>query len=84
VESGGCTKISAGCDHCYAERIALNFRRTFPNGFGLTLHPDRLEQPLHWKKTIHEQALVPWLQGADFQHPPTTSSTRPTESKRAL
>ena len=44
----GCTKVSPGCIHCYAEAITKRFR--FPNGFNLTLHPERLEQPLSWKK----------------------------------
>jgi protein gp37 len=49
----GCTKISPGCDHCYAERFSERFRRTrghpFENGFDLTLRPERLEQPLRWR-----------------------------------
>jgi protein gp37 len=48
----GCTKISAGCDHCYAERFSERFRGTlnhpFETGFDLTLRPERLEQPLRW------------------------------------
>jgi protein gp37 len=50
----GCTKITAGCDHCYAERFSERFRGTpghpFKNGFDLTLRPERLEQPLAWRK----------------------------------
>jgi protein gp37 len=50
----GCTKISAGCDHCYAERFSERFRGTpghpFESGFDLTLRPDRLEQPLRWRQ----------------------------------
>jgi protein gp37 len=50
----GCTKISAGCDNCYAARFAERWRGTsghpFEAGFDLTLRPDRLEQPLRWKK----------------------------------
>ncbi|NPU13249.1 phage Gp37/Gp68 family protein [Bradyrhizobium sp. 83002] len=49
----GCTKISAGCDNCYAERFSERFRGTaghpFEAGFDLTLRPERLEQPLHWR-----------------------------------
>jgi protein gp37 len=49
----GCTKISAGCDHCYAERFSERFRGTrghpFEAGFDLTLRPERLDQPLHWR-----------------------------------
>jgi len=50
----GCTKISAGCDNCYAERFSERFRGTrghpFENGFDLTLRPDRLDQPLSWRR----------------------------------
>jgi protein gp37 len=50
----GCTKISPGCDHCYAERFSERFRGTrghpFETGFDLTLRPDRLEQPLRWRE----------------------------------
>ena len=50
----GCTKISAGCDRCYAERIAERFRgvagHPFENGFDLTLRPERLRQPLAWRR----------------------------------
>ena len=49
----GCTKISAGCDNCYAERFSERFRgvpgHPFESGFDLTLRPERLEQPLHWR-----------------------------------
>ncbi|MGI5223016.1 DUF5131 family protein [Nocardia sp. CA-290969] len=48
----GCDKVSPGCDHCYAEGIANRFAGTpqFPNGFAVTLHPERLTHPLRWKK----------------------------------
>jgi protein gp37 len=50
----GCTKISAGCDFCYAERFSERFRgvkgHPFKNGFDLTLKPDRISQPLSWRK----------------------------------
>ncbi len=50
----GCTKISAGCDNCYAERFAERFRgvkgHPFENGFDLTLRPERLDQPLRWRQ----------------------------------
>ena len=50
----GCTKISAGCDNCYAERFSERFRgvagHPFENGFDLTLRPQRLEQPLGWHR----------------------------------
>jgi len=48
----GCTKISAGCDNCYAEGIARRFAggKAFPNGFEVTLRPHRLGDPLKWRK----------------------------------
>ncbi len=50
----GCTKISPGCKHCYAERMALRLQAmgqvNYRNGFKLTLQPQLLELPLRWKK----------------------------------
>lgn len=50
----GCTKVSPGCKHCYAESMAnrLQFMGAngYQNGFDLTLLPDRLSQPLRRKK----------------------------------
>jgi protein gp37 len=51
----GCTKVSPGReDHCYAETFAERWRGTpghhFENGFDVTLRPERLEQPLRWKR----------------------------------
>ncbi len=50
----GCTKITHGCDFCYAERFSERFRgvsgHPFENGFDLTLRPERLTQPLHWRQ----------------------------------
>lgn len=48
----GCDKTSPGCDHCYAENIARRFAGGpgFPNGFAVTVHPERLTAPLHWRK----------------------------------
>jgi len=48
--TSGCTKVSPGCDRCYAERIALRFPKTFPNGFALTLRHDALDLPMHWRR----------------------------------
>jgi protein gp37 len=46
----GCTKLSPGCKHCYAETMARRLKAMgapgYENGFDLTLHPERLEQPL--------------------------------------
>jgi protein gp37 len=46
----GCTKVSPGCDRCYAERITRRFPQTFRNGFDLTLRPEALEIPLRWRR----------------------------------
>jgi protein gp37 len=50
----GCSKVSLGCQHCYAERIALRLKGQgtpkYRNGFKLTLHPDVVEEPLSWRK----------------------------------
>jgi protein gp37 len=59
----GCDRVSAGCDSCYALKMAKRLKgmgqakyqkdgdpRTSGPGFGLTVHPDVLEQPLHWRE----------------------------------
>jgi len=50
----GCTKVSPGCKHCYAERMARRLQAmgqpNYANGFNLTLHPQVVELPLQWKK----------------------------------
>ena len=50
----GCTKVTRGCDFCYAERFSERFRgvpdHPFEKGFDLTLKPDRLKQPLSWRQ----------------------------------
>lgn len=46
----GCTKITPGCDNCYAETIAEKFRGTaFPNGFEPTYKPHKLGDPASWQ-----------------------------------
>jgi len=50
----GCTKLSPGCKHCYAETLAKRLQRMgasgYANGFKLALHPERLDDPLRRKK----------------------------------
>jgi hypothetical protein len=50
----GCTKISPGCKHCYAERMALRLRAmgqaNYACGFDLTLQEQALDVPLRWRK----------------------------------
>jgi protein gp37 len=49
----GCTKVSAGCKHCYAERMANRLRAMgnprYANGFAVTLHPDLIDAPRSWR-----------------------------------
>lgn len=48
----GCTKISPGCKHCYAETFAERFRgvkgHPYEQGFDLRLVPEKLAEPFHW------------------------------------
>ena len=50
----GCSKISQGCKHCYAERMAKRLHaqgmKKYRNAFKVTIHPDTLKDPLKWKK----------------------------------
>ena len=51
----GCTKISAGCLNCYAERMAKRLKSmgspNYKNGFKLTCHDHLIKQPILWKKS---------------------------------
>lgn len=51
----GCEKVGPGCEHCYAERFAERWRgipgHPYEQGFDLKLWPERLRQPLSWKKS---------------------------------
>ena len=73
----GCTKISPGCRHCYAERMALRLRGmgqpNYARGFEVSLHPHALRLPLGWKKPqmifvnsmsdlFHEQVPLEFIQ----------------------
>lgn len=59
----GCDRVSAGCDNCYAAAMAARLRamgnpryqrdgdpRTSGPGFGLTVHPDKLDEPFTWRR----------------------------------
>ena len=74
----GCTKLSAGCDHCYAERWSERFRgvegHPFESGFDLTLRPSRVSQPLAWRRSrmifvnsmsdlFHKRIPLPFVAG---------------------
>jgi protein gp37 len=73
----GCSKVSNGCDHCYAEAMALRLKalgtRRYVHGFDLTIQEDLFELPLRWKKPrnifvnsmsdlFHEDVPFPILQ----------------------
>ncbi len=49
----GCSKVSQGCKHCYAERMAHRLQAMgmtrYANGFRVTLHPDLIDVPLRWR-----------------------------------
>lgn len=51
----GCSKVSPGCAHCYAETFAERWRdvagHPYESGFDLTLRPERLDLPLAWKRS---------------------------------
>ena len=51
----GCTKVSAGCKNCYAERLSLRLQAMgkphYRNGFRLALHEDALEIPSRWRSS---------------------------------
>jgi protein gp37 len=59
----GCTKISPGCKHCYAETFAERFRgvpgHPYEQGFDLRLVPEKLAEPLRWQtpKTIFVNSM---------------------------
>jgi protein gp37 len=50
----GCTPVSPACDHCYAKTMATRLQKMgsqgYKDGFAITLKPDLLEVPLHWKR----------------------------------
>ena len=50
----GCDKVSPGCDNCYAERMAARLQAMgssrYSNGFQVTLHEDKVTEPLRWVK----------------------------------
>ena len=75
----GCDKVSPGCAHCYAERMAKRLQamgqRNYTRGFELALQPQMLELPLRWKKSkrifvnsmsdmFHADVPLPFIQQA--------------------
>lgn len=66
----GCTKISPGCKHCYAETFAERFRgvpgHPYEQGFDLRLVPEKLAEPLRWstRKTVFVNSMSDLFQDA--------------------
>lgn len=73
----GCSRVSAGCAHCYAERMARRLQAMgtprYRQGFRVTLHADDLRKPIHWRKPriifvnsmsdmFHEQVPLSFIQ----------------------
>lgn len=74
----GCTKVSPGCKHCYAERMAERLKamgqKNYANGFELTLQPHMLELPMKWRRPLrifvnsmsdlfHENVPISYIKG---------------------
>jgi protein gp37 len=72
----GCSKISPGCDHCYAEALSKRLQASgafrYRNGFQLTFHPDALDLPRTWARPrrifvnsmsdlFHEDVPIDWI-----------------------
>jgi len=70
----GCTKLSPGCKHCYAERLAEQKRgtRAFPNGFDLTLRPHKMREPAR----IRVPSMVFVNSMSDFFHEAVSDAYR--------
>jgi protein gp37 len=74
----GCTKISPGCDHCYAETITVKFgTKSFPNGFTPTYKPGKLTEPARFqRKTGPARVFVNSM--SDLFHADFTDEQRDT------
>ncbi len=63
----GCTKVSPGCAHCYAESIMLRFKRGtafLPGNDSVFLHPDRLDRP----RSIRKPSIIFTCSMSDIFH----------------
>jgi len=69
----GCNKEGPGCKNCYAERMAKRLKKMgqprYANEFKLTLHPETLDIPLHWRKPKDKPSYVFVDSMSDLFHP---------------
>jgi protein gp37 len=94
----GCSHISPGCDHCYAEALAKRFKaagaRRYREGFKLTIHEDVLSLPLTWQRPrrifvnsmsdfFHEEVPIDLMQRAFGIMTATPQHTYQILTKRA-
>lgn len=94
----GCTKISPGCTHCYAETFAERFRgvpgHPYEHGFDLRLVPHKLSEPLRWadrravfvnsmSDLFHEEVPEPYIQAVCAVMKATPWHTYQVLTKRA-
>lgn len=70
----GCSKISAGCTHCYAHRMAMRLQAMglskYRHGFDVTVHEETLDEPLRWR----QPRLVFVNSMSDLFHPAVPAS----------
>jgi len=84
----GCTKISPGCKHCYAETLSERFRgvpgHPYEQGFDLRLVPEKLEEPLRRRqpKTAIAIDLKEFSRLRRWLPVPSTPDPRRTEGRR--
>lgn len=83
--STGCDHLSPGCDNCYAERLSKRLKamgqKKYANEFQLTLHPDTLQLPLHWK--VPQTIFVNSMSDLFHQQVPLEYIQRVFETMRA-
>lgn len=70
----GCSKVSAGCAHCYAERLARRLQamgvKTYAAGFDVAIHEEALSLPLKWRRprTIFVNSMSDLFHGPCRKH----------------
>ena len=95
----GCTKISPGCKHCYAETFAERFRgvpgHPYQQGFDLRLIPEKLPDPLRWRSPkmifvnsmsdlFHDQVPDDYIEAVADSHGESKLAHLPSAHQSAL